>query len=166
MLCLMLALSVAVAAPSLAELYQYRTPDGRLIISNSPPPAGTQVESNAAEGTGATTHTTTELPPVQPWEPPAAAEPDTPTEPETSTAQPVDTLQFGLLQRGMSRTEVRRRLGPPERVETATEEARVRRGNRMVIDKDQLEWWYYPGAYGVPRTRLFFRNGRLVGKNR
>lgn len=47
---LILVTILAIAAPAWADIYKYRGPDGRLIISNTPPPANAQVDTRLGEG--------------------------------------------------------------------------------------------------------------------
>lgn len=45
-----LALAAALAAPAAAEIYRYKAPDGRWVISNSPPVDGTAPQTDLPEG--------------------------------------------------------------------------------------------------------------------
>lgn len=91
-------------------------------------------------------------------------------------SRPVDTLQFGLLDLGMSTAEVHRRLGPPAHVEATTRTALVPVRDRFarrkhdapayVVRTTEIEWWYYPGGSGMQETRLEFRNGYLWSKDK
>ncbi|PON14664.1 hypothetical protein C2W62_27850 [Candidatus Entotheonella serta] len=47
----LLALILLAALPATSDIYKYRTPDGRLVISNEPPPQGAQ-QINRREETG------------------------------------------------------------------------------------------------------------------
>ncbi len=47
----LLALILLAALPATSDIYEYRTPDGRLVISNEPPPQGAQ-QINRREETG------------------------------------------------------------------------------------------------------------------
>jgi hypothetical protein len=159
-----LTLSLALALPAAADLYRYRTPDGRLVFSNTPPPAGTDA-TTSAEGTGAMTTTTAEipealtrpLPEVTQAEPPPTTPPPAPAQaPATPDARPVDTLAYAHLRGGMSQLEVQRRLGPP---------AHVSQGNAARYGT-VVEIWQYPGNRHLSAVRLMFRNGGLTGKTR
>jgi len=90
-------------------------------------------------------------------------------------ARPVDTLQFGLLARGMSQAEVNARLGPPAQVKTETRtvlmplrtpHARHRDTPAYGVRTMEVEWWYYPEGGGSMATVLEFRDGELYAKDK
>ena len=93
-------------------------------------------------------------------------------------ARPVDTAQFGLLERGMSQAEVVRRLGPPAHVKTDTQTILVPIHDRFekhrrkhaappyVVRTIEYEWWYYPEGGGSMATMLEFRDGELYAKDK
>jgi hypothetical protein len=92
------------------------------------------------------------------------------------TSRPVDTLQFGLLDLGMSMAEVRARLGPPAHIKTETRTVLVPRRDGFCwqrhkrdaplydVRMTEYERWYYPEGGGNMATVLEFRNGSLDAK--
>ena len=68
---------IATALPSAADIYKYRDVGGNLVISNQPPPAGAQVESQR-ESTPAGSNVASPSEPVsrRPQDRPAAPRPD------------------------------------------------------------------------------------------
>jgi hypothetical protein len=93
-------------------------------------------------------------------------------------SRPVDTLQFGLLSRGMSTGEVYARLGPPAHTRHDTRSAlvpfpgrvahtrRKRDAPAYVVVTTDYEWWYYPAGGGSMATVLEFRDGELYAKDK
>jgi hypothetical protein len=161
------------AIPGSAEIYRYRGPDGRLIMSNSPPPAGVETTDIVPEGAGPSTHTT--VPSAI-----APARPDTrPEKPQSrkrhrarrhkarQESQPVNTHKFGLLPIGSSQDEVKRRIGPPaKRVTHGKQKRLVQDSGRFIRRRIRVESWYYPGSGRLLPTHLVFYDGKLAEKNK
>ena len=161
------------ATPSSAEIYRYRDPDGRLIISNSPPPDGVETTDIVPEGAGPSTHTT--VPSAI-----APARPDAKTvapkshkrsrarrQKEHEESQPINTHKFGLLSIGSSQDEVKRRIGPPaKRVTHGKQKRMVQVGGRFISRPVRVESWYYPGTSRLLPTHLVFYDGKLAEKNK
>jgi hypothetical protein len=79
--------------------------------------------------------------------------------------KPVDTHQFGLIQRGMTEPEVRTRLGPPARttVGAVTDQygQLVRNRHGEIVGGRR---YHYPGSRSTLPTVIMFVDGRVVGK--
>jgi hypothetical protein len=82
-------------------------------------------------------------------------------------AEPIDTLQFGLLRPGMTQQEVTARVGEPDAVTELGRVATVSRdlhGRNVIIREQVREAWEYVGTRLVMAVRLIFVNGRLAEK--
>ena len=161
------------ASPGNAEIYRYRDSEGRLVISNSPPPAGVETTDVVPEGAGPSTYTT-----VPSAIAPARPDPK-PEKPKTrkrrrarrqkarQESQPVNTHKFGLLSIGSSQDEVKRRIGPPaKRVRHGKQKRMVRDGGRFIRRRVRIESWHYPGSGRLLPTHLVFYDGKLAEKNK
>ena len=92
--------------------------------------------------------------------------------------KPVDTLQFRLLDLGMSTAEVHRRLDPPAPIATETRTVLVplrgRTGRQRhthdappyIVRTTEVERWYYPEGGGSTAMVPEFRNGELWSKDK
>ncbi|MDH3601154.1 MAG: DUF4124 domain-containing protein [Candidatus Tectomicrobia bacterium] len=156
-----------------AELYRYRGPEGRLIISNSPPPAGVETTDIVPEGAGPSTHTTVPSaviparPKAKPVTPKSRKRRQARREKARQESQPVNTHKFGLLPIGSSQAEVKRRIGPPEKREKHGKQKRmVDVGGRFIHRRVRVESWYYPGSGRLLPTHLVFYDGKLAEKNK
>jgi Domain of unknown function (DUF4124)/Protein of unknown function (DUF2845) len=171
---LLVLLSLLLAAtPGRAEIYRYQDSDGRLIISNSPPPAGIETTDIVPEGAGPSTHTTvpSAIAPAQPDAKPVApkSRKHRRTRPQQAhqESQPVNTHKFGLLSIGSSQDEVKRRIGPPaKRVTHGKQKRMVQVGGRFMHRPVRVESWYYPGTSRLLPTHLVFYDGKLAEKNK
>jgi Domain of unknown function (DUF4124)/Protein of unknown function (DUF2845) len=159
--------------PGRAEIYRYRDPDGRLIISNSPPPAGVETSDVVPEGAGPSTHTTvpSAIVPAQsdakPVAPKSHKHRRARRQKEHPESQPVNTHKFGLLSIGSSQDEVKRRLGPPaKRVTHGKQKRIVQVDGRFMRRPVRVESWYYPGTSRLLPTHLVFYDGKLAEKNK
>jgi Domain of unknown function (DUF4124)/Protein of unknown function (DUF2845) len=159
--------------PGRAEIYRYRDPEGRLIISNSPPPAGVETTAIMPEGAGPSTHTTvpSAIAPAQPDTKPVAPKSRKRSrarrQKEHQESQPVSTHKFGLLSIGSSQDEVKRRIGPPaKRVTHGKQKRMVQVGGRFMRRPVRVESWYYPGTSRLLPTQLVFYDGKLAEKNK
>src|SRR5262245_7150706 len=160
---------------ALADIYKCLDGKGGVVYQNIPCVGETApiLESVPA----------TEPSPLPPLPPPEAAEePSPPPEfvsppppplappPQITTQtppQPVDTLQFGTIQNGMSEAEVVKRLGEPAQV---IEEGRTRRRVPGLASTTWVEThqytYYYPGTRQIMATYITFVNGYVVGKRK
>jgi hypothetical protein len=161
------------ATPGRAEIYRYQAPDGRLIISNSPPPAGVESTDVVPEGAGPSTHTTvpSAITPAQPDAAPVAPKSrqgrEARRQKEHQESQPVNTHKFGLLSIGSSQDEVKRRIGPPaKRVTHGKQKRMVQVGGRFMSRPVRVESWYYPGTSRLLPTHLVFYDGKLAEKTK
>ncbi|SEQ10964.1 Protein of unknown function [Lentzea xinjiangensis] len=70
----------------------------------------------------------------------------------------------GVVRTGMSRDQVRRLLGPPHRRDTGTGDQLIVAGRfaALLIDPSEEESWLYRGMPAGRRTRITFRDGRVV----
>ena len=159
--------------PGRAEIYRYRDPEGRLIISNSPPPAGVETTAIVPEGAGPSTHTTvpSAIAPARPdakaVAPKSRKHPRSRRQKEHQESQPVSTHKFGLLSIGSSQDEVKRRIGPPaKRVTHGKQKRMVQVGGRFMRRPVRIESWYYPGTSRLLPTQLVFYDGKLAEKNK
>jgi hypothetical protein len=161
------------ATPGQAEIYRYRGPDGGLIISNSPPPAGVESADVVPEGAGPSTHTTvpSAIAPARPDAKPVAPKSRKRRRARRQDArqesQPVNTHKFGLLSIGSSQDEVKRRIGPPaKRVKHGKQKHMVQDGGRFIRRRVRVESWYYPGSGRLLPTHLVFYDGKLAEKHK
>jgi len=168
-----LLMSALVVMPAYADLYKYRDPQtGRMVISNQPPPAGTDGTTRL----DSTQHSA--VPPVAPSPSPAALqEASPPTSPapvrtdEGATAEmpthrtkPIDTLELAHIKPGMSKSEVRQRLGEPAVVQDL-EPLLVRQGVGIYLPVPRQNW-VYPGNARIPRTWIYFEGEKVVRAER
>ena len=171
-------LSLILALPVAAELYRYRGPDGRLIISNSPPPAGSEVTDTAPEGSGPSTTTTapTALKPVPSQRrnlKPSRLH-DKPAKRKRrqrrarrQISRPVNTHKFGLLEIGSTKFAVERRLGPPaKRIKHGTKKRVILHNGQYISRSVRIESWHYPGNSRILPTRLVFYDDLLAEKDK
>jgi hypothetical protein len=83
----------------------------------------------------------------------------------TAAQEPVDTHQFGLIQRGMTAHEVRTRLGPPARITVGAVTNQygqlVRNRHGEIVRGCR---YHYPGSRSILPTVILFVDGRVVGK--
>jgi hypothetical protein len=161
------------ATPGRTEIYRYRDSAGRLIISNSPPPAGVETTDIVPEGAGPSTHTTVPSaiaparPDAKPVAPKSRKRPRSRRQKEHQESQPVNTHKFGLLSIGSSQDEVKRRIGPPaKRVTHGKQKRMVQVGGRFMRRPVRVESWYYPGTGRLLPTHLVFYDGKLAEKNK
>ncbi len=159
---------------SWAKTYRYRAPDGRWIISNTPPADHAEGVTEMPEGSGPSMQTTAQLPSLNPRK-----ELNRQKLKDTTRRQkrhrrrrqqvpgPVNTHQFGLLKIGSHKKEVLRLLGPPEeRVKEGKQKRLVRLDGYFAERKVKVETWHYPGTNRVRPTQLIFYNGRLAEKDK
>jgi hypothetical protein len=176
-----LALATLLAAtPARAQMYTYTDPaTGKRIISNTPPPAGTQAKTLTPEDRPA---------PLAPPPPPPAPAPAPPAAADTQAAEllekvsamldkvapkgppgrtaaqgPVDTRELGNISPGMTQTSVRARLGGPSEVR---QDGTVKRRTASGIVEVPRETWVYPGNDRVPATEVYFEGGVVVSTAR
>jgi hypothetical protein len=125
-----LALGALLAASAAAaDLVIYRTPEGRLVLSNRPLPSGVELLFRAPDRTqraqrskddGAAGVPSGRLPVPAPHLPPLPQE-----QASAPRTTPVDTVALTLVTRGMAAADVRGTLGVPERVVLLDPEGRL-----------------------------------------
>jgi hypothetical protein len=82
-------------------------------------------------------------------------------------ARPIDTREYGLLQRGMTQVEVVKRVGEPDHVtELGDKQTVYRSRGDLIVQSEKREAWDYEGSFSYPPTRLIFSHGTLVNKTR
>ncbi len=160
-----------------AEMYRYRTPEGRIVYSNMPPPAnarsaeqlpehdGGQTSSPALRATPAIPSPTPASGPPAPrrgHEAPRTARPE-----RRAPITPIDTRQLGLIRPGMLMAEVEARLGAPSRIDPlgAVYQSYGRRSRRMTVAIAR-ERWVYPGNSVVAAAFIEFGNGAVTRTGR
>ncbi len=173
-LCLLLALVLVGSHVSWAQTYRYRGPDGRWIISNTPPADDVEVATKRPEGSGPSMQTTAKAPAFKTLKPlkkrnvkKANRRQKRHQRRRQQVPKPVNTHQFGVLKMGSPKADVKRILGPPsEKVKQGREKRWVRLKGRFVQRKVKIETWYYPGSNRTRPTRLVFYNGLLAEKDK
>ena len=157
----LVAVAVMINSPSWADVY--KCPDGKGSVRYQNMPCVGEA-APLFESAPATEPSRPPAPPVQaPVEesspasssvsppPPPPLEP-APQETSKTPAQPVDTLQFGLIRNGMTEQEVSRRLGKPAQV--------------VYVPTVFRYAWVYPGTPQIMRTPIYFENGVVVDKKK
>jgi hypothetical protein len=85
----------------------------------------------------------------------------------TVLGRPIDTREYGLLERGMTQAEVIRRVGEPDRITELGDRKTVYRSRGdLIVESEKREAWDYDGSFSYPPRRLIFSNGVLVKKIR
>ena len=162
-----LVVLLIVVHPSSADVY--KCPDGKggvryqhmpcvgetaPLFESAPAAEPSRQPAPTPAGESSSTSSSVSPPPPPPREPPPQATIKTP-------AQPVDTLQFGLIQNGMSEGTIVQRLGEPGKV---LKMPTVFRRNGSVLIRRYA--WVYPGTPQIMRTLIYFENGEVVGKEK
>ena len=153
------------------QLHIYKTPDGRTVIGNAPPPANAEGVSSYKPSDPA--NRSTPPVPIESYEPPPSEPPPAvvvleqpPPEPKIQS-KPVGTRELALIRRGMSQYEVKKRLGEPQDV--------IQLGEREVYSRYRAhgfkntivrEQWVYPGSFKYDPASIVFENGRVVATGR
>jgi hypothetical protein len=172
---LLVTLTLASSHASWAQTYRYQTPDGRWIISNTPPADDAEVVTKIPEGSGPSMQTTIQVPSQNKAMKPvknqdirkAAHRHNRDRHRLMQTSRPVNTHQFGLLEIGSTQADVLRVLGPPaDKVKQGRKERIVHLKERYVQRKVKIETWYYPGSNRLRPTRLVFYDGLLGEKDK
>jgi hypothetical protein len=82
----------------------------------------------------------------------------------------VDTVQFGRIEKGMKESEVKERLGPPDKVDTKEEHKHTgSRGASRVTHVRKTKFVYEgvnPASGQRITTTILFENGKVVDKKR
>jgi hypothetical protein len=82
----------------------------------------------------------------------------------------VDTLHYGQIETGMKEAEVKRRLGPPDRVEAKEDHKHYRsKGTGRVKHIKKTKYVYdevNPASGQKIKTTILFENGKVVEKKR
>ena len=172
--CLPLALFLVSSHVSWAQVYRYQTPDGRWIISNTPPADDAEIVTKMPAGSGPSMQSTVQVPPSTPQQHRkskkahnAAHRPKRPRHRVPETPRAVNTHQFGLLEIGSSKAEILRELGPPsDKVHEGKKKRMVHVDGRYIQRHVKIETWYYPGSNRLHPTRLVFYNGFLGEKDK
>jgi Protein of unknown function (DUF2845) len=158
-----LGLLCALAGTVMADVYKCSDSAGKVLYQNTP--------CNDTAAPVLTTPTLSTPPPDLPAHAaaapaavaPAAAPVATPVSAaSTADSRPVDTHQLGLIQLGMGKAEVQRRLGPPVSIDTSDYE--VGQGVRKVQIHE--ERWTYPGTSSAPPAIVVFKNGEVESRGR
>ncbi|WP_089718090.1 DUF2845 domain-containing protein [Candidatus Entotheonella palauensis] len=169
-LCLLLALILVGGHVSWAQTYRYRTPDGRWVLSDTPPSDDAEVATTMPEGSGPSMQTTAQIPRKQLKKQDvrkAVRRQDRHRRRRMQTPRPVNTRQFGLLQIGSPKAAVLRVLGPPlDKVKQGKKKRMVRLKGRYVQRRVKIETWYYPGSNRLRPTKLVFYDGLLGEKDK
>ncbi len=172
--CLLLALALAGSHVSSAQTYRYRTPEGRWIISNTPPADDAEIVTKMPEGRGPSMQTTARVPSQRALKQLKKQDVRNTTRRQNrhrrrlhQTPRPVNTHQFGLLKIGSPKSTILQLLGPPtDKVKQGKKKRMVRLKGRYVERKVKIETWYYPGSNRSRPTRLVFYNGLLGEKDK
>lgn len=173
---LIVLLLVMSALPASADVY--KCPDGKGSVRYQNMPC----VGEAAPLFESAPATEPSRPPAQPAPAPAGepspassrVSPPPPPPPEPAPqatikppAQPVDTLQFGLITDGMSEAEVLKRLGEPARIidgpRTMTRVHTL--GSTSWVESHRYTY-YYPGTAQVFASYITFADGYVVGKRK
>ena len=171
-LCLFLVLTLVSSQTSWAQIYRYRAPDGRWVISDRAPADDAEDVVEEPEGAGPSVRTTAPMPSRRArtsiskrYKRKAARRHK--RQRHAETPRPVSTRQLGLLAIGSSRAAVRRKLGPPlDKVREGKKKRMVRLKGRYVQRKVSIETWYYPGSNRLRPAQLVFYNGLLAEKDK
>ena len=172
MICLLVIVVGGMCSPTHAIMYKYRDAQGQLHITNVKPPDDTQGVTQYKERRSSThTRPAWTYIPQPTYQPKATRSVTTPANiaPHTSRSRAVDTRKLGLIQRGMSQTEVQRRLGPPADVINLGYRTYTRFSHRHHTKNSRttrLEKWVYPGNYSYPPAGIIFENGRVRSRGR
>ena len=173
-----LALGALLPAPAgAADLVIYRTPAGRLVLSNRPLPTGvelffrvpdrTQPAGRSADGGAVQAPAHQALSPAT--VPPGTVPAPTPHLPPilreqmpTPRATTVDTVALALVTRGMSAADVRGTLGGPERVVLLDPVVRVSsERSSATAGRVERSVWVYTGTAPGGGALIWFVNGHV-----
>ena len=171
-ICLLVIVIAVMCSSAHATMYKYRDAQGQLHITNVKPPDDTQGVTQYKERKSST-HTR----PAWTYTPPPTYQPKATRHTSESAyiashtprSRAVDTRMLGLIQRGMSQTEVQRRLGPPADVINLGYRTYTRFSHRHHTKNSRttrLEKWVYPGNYSYPPAGIIFENGRVRSRGR
>ncbi len=161
-----------IAGVASADMFKYHDANGQLHITNVKPPDHAQNVTQYKERKSPT-HTR----PAWTYTPPPTYQPKATRHTSESAyiashtprSRAVDTRKLGLIQRGMSQTEVQRRLGPPADVINLGYRTYTRFSHRHHTKNSRttrLEKWVYPGNYSYPPAGIIFENGRVRSRRR
>ncbi|ETW95672.1 DUF2845 domain-containing protein [Candidatus Entotheonella palauensis] len=169
-LCLLLALVLAGGHVSWAQTYRYRTPDGRWVLSDTPPADDAEVATTMPEGRGPSMKSTAQVPLKQIEKHnarKATRRQNRHQRRRVQTPRPVNTHKFGLLKIGSPKADVLRALGPPsDKIKQGKKKRMVRLKGHYVQRYVAIETWYYPGSSRLRPTRLVFYDGLLGEKDK
>jgi hypothetical protein len=173
-LCLLFALFLVGSHVSWAQTYRYRTPDGRWIISDTPPADDAEVVTTLPAGSGPSMQTTVQTPSFKALKHLKKQDRQSTTHRQKrhrrrhlKVPEPVATHRFGLLKMGSSKADILRVLGPPsKKVKLGKAKRLVRLKGRFIQRKVKIETWYYPGSNRVRPTQLVFYDGLLAEKDK
>jgi hypothetical protein len=156
-----LAFGVLLLAPAgAAELVIYRTPAGRVVLSNRPLPSGVELFFRAPDRRAPAQRSEDGSAAGVPASPALAPMPE--EQASTPRATPVDPVALALVTRGMAAADVRRTLGAPERV-APLDPAVLMSSDRSSATAGRLERavWVYPGNTQGGGVLIWFVNGHV-----